>query len=100
MRKSPVLAANTVDWTGMESAPCGRIQHKLGQETFARRIAGSNLFELDSVSRPRVGVFVDAVEVRIVPEAGMHQIDRPPRVLQIFKISMKPFQSSPARLGS
>src|SRR5438105_15675279 len=44
-----------------------RIQCEFGQEAFARRISGGDLLELDQVSPPRFGVFMDAVQMWFVP---------------------------------
>src|SRR5437762_1083237 len=61
----------------------GRIQRELGQEAFARRISGSDLLELEQVSAPGLGVFMDAVEMWFVPQAGPLQIDGPFRISEI-----------------
>ena len=41
------------------------------------------MLELEQRGAPRLGVFVDAVEVRFVPQAGALQIDRPFRISEI-----------------
>ena len=41
------------------------------------------MLELDQVGPPRLGVLVDAVEMRLVPEAGTLQIDGPFRISEI-----------------
>ena len=86
---------------GLVAGRVGRIERQLGQESFARWIAGGDLLELEQVSPPRLGVVVDAVEMRFVPEAGALEIGRPVRVARdLPKVSTKAGQSSPARGGA
>ena len=58
------------------------------------------MFELEQVGAPRLGVLVDAVEMRLVPQAAPAR-DRPaiPNIGDCSKASTKAFQSSPARGG-
>jgi hypothetical protein len=54
---------------GLVAGRVGRIQRELGQEALARRISGSNLLKLQQVSLTGLGILMDAVEMRFVPEA-------------------------------
>ena len=54
-----------------------RIEGQFGQEAFARGIAGRDLFELKQVGAPRRRVFMDAFQVRLVPEPDVFEIGRP-----------------------
>jgi hypothetical protein len=54
---------------GLVAGRIGRIERQLGEEALARRIAAGDLFELDQVGAPGLGIFVDPVEMRLVPQA-------------------------------
>src|SRR4051812_25588719 len=69
--------------TGLVAGRIGGIQGELGQEAFARRISRGDLFELEQVSPTSFSVFVDAVEMRFVPEACALQINGPFRISEI-----------------
>src|SRR5581483_4869864 len=69
--------------TGMIAGRIRRIQGEFGQEALARGIAPSDLFELNEISTPNLGVFVEAVEMRFIPKAGTLQDRRPLRVSKI-----------------
>ena len=47
------------------------------KETLARRIAARDLLQLDEIGAVGVSVFVDAIEVRFVPEPYAFEVGRP-----------------------
>ena len=55
------------------------VESQLGKESLARRIARGDLFELDQIRTADDGVFMDALKVRLVPQAGAFQFGRPTR---------------------
>src|SRR3954454_3788511 len=68
---------------GLVAGRVGRIQRELGQEAFARRISGSDLLELEQISPPGLGVFMDAIEMWFIPQASPLQIYGPFRISEI-----------------
>ena len=54
-----------------------RIEREIGQEALARGIAGGDLLELHEVGAAHGGVLVDALQMRLVPEADIFEIGRP-----------------------
>jgi hypothetical protein len=54
---------------GLVAGGIWRIQRQFGEKAFAPEIAAGDLLELDQVCAPGLAVFVDAVEMRIVPKA-------------------------------
>ena len=55
---------------GLVAGGVGRIERQFGQEPLARGIAAGNLLELDQVGAARLGILVDALQMRLVPAAG------------------------------
>ena len=62
---------------GLVAGRVGRVEGELGEEALARGIAGGDLLELEEVVPADDGVVVDALEVRLVPEAHALQVGRP-----------------------
>ena len=62
---------------GLVAGRVGRIERQFGEEALARRIAAGDLFELDQVGAAGLGIFVDAVEVRLVPQPRAFDVGRP-----------------------
>jgi hypothetical protein len=52
----------------------GRVERQFGQEALTGWITGRNLFTLDQVGTPRLGLLMDAIEVRLVPEARTFEV--------------------------
>ncbi len=57
-----------------------RVEHQLGQEGLGRGIAGGDLLDLHQVGAARLGVLVQAVQMRLVPAPGQSQSGRPVRL--------------------
>ena len=55
--------------TGLVAGGIWRIERQFGEETFARRIAAGNLLELQQIGLAGVGILMNALEMRLVPEA-------------------------------
>ena len=55
---------------GLAAGGVWRIKGQFGQEALARRIACRDLLQLQKVGPARLCVFVNAVEVGVVPSAG------------------------------
>ena len=55
----------------------GWIKRQLCEEAFARWIAARDLFELDQVGATGLGILVDSVEVRFVPQPRPFEVGRP-----------------------
>ena len=87
---------------GLVAGGVGRIERQLGQEALARRIAGGDLLELEQIGAARLGVLVDALEMRLVPEPRAFELGRPAgtAVRSSPTASTKAVQSSPARGGA
>ena len=60
-----------------------RIERKFGQERLPGRITVLDLLELDQIGVTGDGIFVDAVEMRFIPEARLLQFRRPPRSARV-----------------
>src|SRR5207237_6593840 len=69
--------------TGLVAGRVRRIQGEFRQEAFARGISAGYLFKLNEVGAPDLGVFVDAVQVWFVPEAGALQVRWPFRISEV-----------------
>src|SRR6185437_10625461 len=59
------------------------VEGEFRQEAFAGRISASDLFELNEIGTPNLCIFVDAIEMWVVPETGTLQIGRPFGISQI-----------------
>src|SRR5437660_10294012 len=59
------------------------IQGEFGEKAFTRRIPTSYLLELDEIGAANLGVFVDALKMRFVPEAGTFKVRRPFRIPEV-----------------
>src|ERR1700730_17476192 len=57
-----------------------RIERKFGQETLPGGITVCDLLELDQIGVTGAVIFVDAIEMRFIPEARPLQFGRPPRL--------------------
>src|SRR5262249_14710442 len=57
----------------------GRVECEFGEEALTRGVAASDLLELDEVVTASHGVFINALEMWFVPEAGTLQFGRPAR---------------------
>ena len=55
----------------------GRVEGEFGEEALTGRVAASDLLELDEVVTASHGVFMDALEMWFVPEAGTLQFGWP-----------------------
>jgi hypothetical protein len=55
----------------------GWIKRQLCEEAFARWIAARDLFKLDQVGATGLGILVDSVEVRFVPQPRPFEVGRP-----------------------
>ena len=86
---------------GLVAGGVRRIERQLGEEALARRIAAGDLLELDQVGAAGLGILVDAVEMRLVPEPRAFEVGRPVRAADVGDgARRKSFQSSPARGGA
>ena len=63
---------------GLVAGRVRRIERQFGEEALARRIAAGDLLELDQVGAARLGVLVDALEMRLVPQPRALELGRPP----------------------
>ena len=86
---------------GLVAGRIRRIERQFGQEAFAGGIAAGDLFELDQIGAAGLGILVNAVEMRFVPEPRALEIGRPFRISRRSPIGLrrKLVQSSPARGG-
>src|SRR5262249_58483697 len=57
----------------------GRVECEFGEEALTRGVAASDLLELDEVVAASHGVFINALEMWFVPEAGTPPVGRPAR---------------------
>ena len=64
---------------GLVAGRVRRIERQFGQEALARRIAAGDLLELDQVGAAGLGILVDALEMRLVPQPRAFEIGRPVR---------------------
>src|SRR5690606_31948072 len=62
---------------GLAGGGVWRIKREFGEEAFARRIAGSNVLELDEIRAAHLEILVDALEMRLVPCAHLPDLRRP-----------------------
>src|SRR5258708_6078284 len=68
---------------GLVAGRIGRIERQLGEEALPRWIAAGNLFKLDEVGSPDLGILVDSVQMRLVPQAGSFKVDGPVRMTKV-----------------
>ena len=61
----------------------GRIERQLGEKAFARGVTGCDLLKLDEVGVTGLGILVDPVQMRLVPQAGQFEVGRPVRMAKI-----------------
>ena len=54
-----------------------RIEGQFRQETFAGRITGGDLLQLQEIGQPDGGILMNAVEVRLVPASRQLDLGRP-----------------------
>ena len=73
------------------------VEGEFRKEAFAGRISASDLFELNEIGTPNLCIFVDAIEMWVVPETGTLQIGRP---FGISKISDRLNEGSPVIAGA
>ncbi len=64
-----------------ELAQCAGRARVRDQRPNARWVLAGDLLELNEVGASNLGVLVDAVEVRFIPEAGAFQVRRPVRAM-------------------
>jgi len=69
---------------GLVAGRIRRIERELGQEFLARAIAARDLFELHQIGAARLGILVDAIEMRLVPKPHALEIGRPFRIAQVL----------------
>src|SRR5260370_14959371 len=65
---------------GLVAGRIRRIERQLGEEALPRWIAAGNLFKLDEVGSPDLGILVDSVQMRLVPQASSLKVDWPVRI--------------------
>ena len=86
---------------GLIAGRIRRIEREFGQKAFAGRIARGDLLQLQQISQPHLGILVNALQMRAVPEPGAFNVGRPFRIAADWRsVSTKPVQSSPARGGA
>ena len=64
-------------YTGLIAGCIRRVEGQFCQKPLARRIAGRDLFELKQVGFPNLGILMNAVEMRFVPESDQFDFGRP-----------------------
>jgi hypothetical protein len=69
--------------TGLVAGGVRRIQRQFGQKPLAGWIAARDLFKLDEVGAPRLGVLVNAFQVRFIPEPRPFEVDGSFRITQV-----------------
>src|SRR5260370_26740971 len=62
---------------GLVAGRIRRIERQLGEEALPRWIAAGNLFKLDEVGSPDLGILVDSVQMRLGPQASAVNGDWP-----------------------
>src|SRR6202022_2837703 len=72
-QRHPSLVAGRVRW----------VERQLREKALTRRIAARDLFELYQVGMSRFGVFVDPLQMRLIPEPGAFDIGRPIRMADV-----------------
>src|SRR5260370_21783602 len=68
---------------GLVAGRIRRIERQLGEEALPRWIAAGNLFKLDEVGSPDLGILVDSVQMRLVPQASSFKVDWPIRMTKV-----------------
>ena len=70
-------------YAGLIAGCIRRVEGQFGQKPLARRIAGGDLFELQQIGLPHLGILMNAVEMRFVPETRQFNFGRPAGVRPI-----------------
>jgi hypothetical protein len=62
---------------GLIAGGVGWIEGQLGEKALARRIAGSDLLKLDEIGAARLGILVNALQMRLIPQPRALEFGRP-----------------------